>query len=251
MSLNKTAIVTGASAGIGRASAVALSNAGWNVVFAARRLEALQESVNLCADPDKCLIVPGDCTNEENVSQLFKKTIERFGRLDLLFNNAGIAASVKPVEEYSLIEFSNVLTANLVGPFLCTQEAIKIFKNQTPQGGRIINNGSLAAQVVRPHSAPYAISKHAIAGLSKCTALEGRAFDITCTQLDIGNALTPLSANTPKGAPQPDGRIIGETMFDPQYVAVTVVQLANLPKDVAVPQMTIMASKAPSHLGRG
>ncbi|KAJ7638314.1 hypothetical protein FB45DRAFT_902499, partial [Roridomyces roridus] len=227
----KTAIVTG----IGRASAVALSKAGWNVVLTARRLEALEETASLC---ETTLVLAGDITDEEFVKKLFQETVERFGRLDLLFNNAGISSPGVPMEQVSLDAFQNVMSVNVVGPFLCACEAVRVFKNQTPMGGRIINNGSLSAHTPRPMSSPYTMSKHAISGLSKCIALDGRAFDITCTQIDIGNANTEMVTRISNGVLQPDGRVVAE------------IYLAGLPSDVSVPHFTIMASKAP-FAGRG
>ncbi|KAF7354805.1 hypothetical protein MSAN_01394800 [Mycena sanguinolenta] len=246
----KTAIVTGASSGIGRESAIALCKAGWNVVLAARREDALNETAALCGSAEKCLVVVGSVADEAFVKTLFSKTVARFGRVDLLFNNAGSNAPALPLEDMTLEMFQNVISVNLVGSFLCAREAVKAFKSQTPIGGRIINNGSLSAHTPRPNSAPYTTSKHAIAGLSKSIALDGRAFDITCTQLDIGNAETPLTARMHMGVLQPDGRRMAESTFDVAHVGEAVVHIAGLPADVAVPQFTIMASKAP-FLGRG
>ncbi|SJL07283.1 related to 3-oxoacyl-[acyl-carrier protein] reductase [Armillaria ostoyae] len=254
--MSKTAIITGASSGIGRQSAIALSNAGWNVVLTARREEALQESLKLCLHPENSLVIAGDVTNEDFVQELFVKAVERFsesysesesslidvdaGRLDLLFNNAGTNAPQVPIEELSLDTFQRVVNVNLTGPFLCTREAFKIFKNQAPPGGRIINNGSLSAHVPRPFSFPYTASKHAIIGLTKCTSLDGRPFNISCTQIDIGNAQTDMAARLSKGALQPDGRVIPEAMIDVQHVAAAIVHIASLPNDVTVLEMNIM-----------
>ncbi|KAJ7711269.1 hypothetical protein B0H16DRAFT_1679084 [Mycena metata] len=238
----KTAIITG--------SAIALSKAGWNVVLTARRTDALQETASLCESPENCLVLPGDVTDEEFVKRLFSETVAKFGRVDLLFNNAGVNAPAVPLEELSLEAFQNVISVNLVGPFLCAREAVKIFKNQTPVGGRIINNGSLSAHTPRPMSTPYTASKHAITGLSKCLNLDGRAFGITCTQIDIGNAATSLTARMEKGVLQPDGRKMPESTFDVAHVGTAVVHIASLPPDVLVPQFTIMAAKAP-FVGRG
>ncbi|KAF8211717.1 hypothetical protein K438DRAFT_1807792 [Mycena galopus ATCC 62051] len=246
----KTAIVTGSSSGIGRESAIALSKAGWNVVLTARRADALHETASRCESSENCMVLAGDVTDEEFVKKLFSETVARFGRVDLLFNNAGVNAPAVPFEELTLETFQNVISVNLVGPFLCAREAVKVFKNQTPVGGRIINNGSLSAHTPRPNSAPYTASKHGMTGLSKCLALDGRAFDITCTQLDIGNAATTLTARMEKGVLQPDGRRMPESTFDVGCVANAVVHIASLPPDVAVPHFTIMASKAP-FAGRG
>ncbi|KAJ7101614.1 hypothetical protein C8R43DRAFT_1047938 [Mycena crocata] len=249
-SMSKTAIITGSSSGIGRESAIALSKAGWNVVLTARRAGALHETLSLCDSSENCLVLAGDVTDEEFVKKLFTETVSRFGRIDLLFNNAGVNSPAVPIEEMSLEAFQNVVSVNLIGPFLCAREAVRVFKNQTPMGGRIINNGSLSAHTPRPMSAPYTASKHAMTGLSKCLALDGRAFDITCTQLDIGNAATALTARMTNGVLQPDGRRLPESTFDVAHVANAVVHIAQLPPDVAVPHFTIMASKAP-FAGRG
>ncbi|KAJ7929021.1 hypothetical protein B0H13DRAFT_1965305 [Mycena leptocephala] len=247
----KTAIITGSSSGIGRESAIALSKAGWNVVLTARRADALHETSLLCESPaGTCIMLAGDITDEVFVKKLFSETVVQFGRVDLLFNNAGVNSPAVPLEEVSLETFQNVLSVNIVGPFICAREAVRIFKSQTPMGGRIINNGSLSAHTPRPMSVPYTASKHAMTGLSKCLALDGRAFDITCTQIDIGNAATALTARMEKGVPQPDGRRVPESTFDVSHVAAAVVHIASLPPDIAVPHFTIMASKAP-FAGRG
>ncbi|KAJ8691089.1 hypothetical protein PTI98_010691 [Pleurotus ostreatus] len=191
----KVAIVTGASSGIGKASAIALAQAGWNVVITARRIDALLQTAEQC--DQRALVVAGDVTDEKFVQELFAQAVEQFGRVDLLFNNAGISAPGTLIEELTLETFQNVMNVNLVGPFLCTREAFKVFKAQTPAGGRIINNGSLSAHVPRPHTFPYACSKHAISGLTKCTALDGRAHNITCTQIDIGMSQIHLSTVCP------------------------------------------------------
>jgi len=251
MSTHKlVAIITGASAGIGRQTAIALSNAGWNVVLTARRLSALLETAELLRDPSACLTVAGDVSDEEFVKELFSSAIAEFGRLDLLFNNAGISSPAVPIEELSLDVFQRVININLVGSFLCTREAVRIFKSQSPPGGRIINNGSISAHVPRPHSSPYTCSKHAMTGLTKSTALDGRAYNITCTQIDIGNAHTDLAARFTQGALQPDGRVIPEPTFDVQHVADTIVHIAGLPNDVTVLELNIMAARMP-YLGRG
>ncbi|RDB17839.1 putative oxidoreductase YohF [Hypsizygus marmoreus] len=246
----KTAIVTGASSGIGRKTAIALSAAGWNVVLTGRRLSALSETLDLIPGPASCLVVSGDITSELLVAELFAKTVERFGRLDLLFNNAGIGAPQLPIEDLTLRTFQEVLNVNLIGSFLCTREAVRVFKSQSPQGGRIINNGSLSAHVPRPHSSPYTCSKHAISGLTKCTALDGRAFNITCTQIDIGNAHTELAQGHTAGALQPDGRTVPEPTFDVQHVADAIVHIASLPNTVTVLEYQIMAAGVP-FVGRG
>ncbi|KAF4562587.1 short-chain dehydrogenases/reductases (SDR) family protein [Pleurotus pulmonarius] len=244
----KVAVVTGASSGIGKASAIALARAGWNVVITARRVDALLKTAEQC--DQRALVVAGDVTDEKFVKELFAQAVEQFGRVDLLFNNAGISAPGTLIEELSLETFQNVMNVNLVGPFLCTREAFKVFKSQTPAGGRIINNGSLSAHVPRPHTFPYACSKHAISGLTKCTALDGRAHNITCTQIDIGNAHTEMVSAQTQGILQPNGAIVPEATFDVKHVADSIVHIAQLPNDVTVLEMNIMASKAP-YVGRG
>ncbi|EAU85953.2 short-chain dehydrogenase/reductase SDR [Coprinopsis cinerea okayama7 len=246
----RTAIVTGASSGIGKGSAIALSNAGWNVVLTARREDALQKTATEC--PSSTLVVPGDVTDEGFVKTLFSSTVEKFGRLDLLFNNAGIPGPQARVDEVEIDDFKHVLDVNVTASFLCAREAFYIFKSQDPQGGRIINNGSIAAHVPRPHSSAYAISKHAISGLTKSTALDGRPFGITCTQIDIGNARTELATafKAGPGALQPDGSYLREPMIEVETIANTIVHIANLPKDVAMLEVNIMAAGAP-YVGRG
>ncbi|KAJ7283228.1 hypothetical protein C8J57DRAFT_1291808 [Mycena rebaudengoi] len=248
--MTKTAIVTGSSSGVGRESAIALSKAGWNVVLTARRADALKETLQLCATPENCLVVVGDVVEEAFVKRLFAETVARFGRVDLLFNNAGINSPMVPFEDTNLEAFQNVISVNLVAPFLCAREAVRAFKTQTPMGGRIINNGSLSAHTPRPGAAPYTMSKHGLTGLSKTLTLDGRAFNITCTQIDIGNAATTLTERMSQGVPQPDGRIIPESTFAVEHVGAAIVHIANLPPDVAVPQFTIMAATAP-FAGRG
>ncbi|KIJ14097.1 hypothetical protein PAXINDRAFT_135411 [Paxillus involutus ATCC 200175] len=251
MTTLKVAVVTGASSGIGRQTAIALSGAGWSLTLTARRLTQLEETKAACANPVSCLLVDGDITSEAFVKTLFDQTIERFGRLDLLFNqNAGISDKAHPIEEMPLELFTSVVNVNLVASFLCTREAFKIFKSQTPTGGRIINNGSLAAHVPRPHSAAYACSKHAVSGLTKSSAIEGRSFDISVTQIDIGNAHTNMMAGHTLGALQPDGRRVVEPTFDVVHVAQTIVHVASLPNSVTMLEVNIMATGAP-YAGRG
>jgi len=245
----RVAIVTGASSGIGQASAIALSEAGWTVVLSARRDEALLQTAKRCAHDT--LIVPGNIADEIYVKELFKKTIEKFGRLDMLFNNAGIAPCSMPIDEVSLETFRVVLDVNVIGPFLCTREAFKIFKAQSPPGGRIINNGSISAQTPRLYASAYTASKHAVTGLTKSTALDGRAHNITCTQIDIGNADTSMASTQATGGTfQADGSIKTESMMDAKHVANAVVYIASLPTEVTVLQMTIMATGMP-FVGRG
>jgi len=246
--MTKTAIVTGASSGIGKQSAIALSKAGWHVVLTARRLDHLKETASLC--PNETLILAGDIMDEPFVKGLFEVATKHFGRVDLLFNNAGIAPKQDPIDMVSLETFQNTINVNLVGSFLATREAMKAMKSQEPQGGRIINNGSLSAHVPRLNSSPYTCSKHGILGLTKSIALDGRAFNITCTQIDIGNAQTEMAAGHTVGALQADGCIVPEPTFDVKHVADTIVHIANLPPDVSMLNVTIMAAGAP-YVGRG
>ena len=252
---DKVAVVTGAGSGIGKAAAVALVNDGWRVVFAGRRLEPLQQAlveaiggnhpqVGTGASTARAIAVSADVTKPESVSALFARTKEAFGRLDLLFNNAGISAPPVPIEELKFEQWQNVVNTNLTGMFLCTQAAVRLMKNQDPRGGRIINNGSIAAHTPRPNSVAYTATKHAVTGLTKSTSLDGRAFDIACGQIDIGNARTELAANLPRSGPN------AEAMMDVQIVGRAVLQMANLPLDANVQFMTIMATKMP-YIGRG
>lgn len=246
---NKIAIVTGAGSGIGRAVAIALCNDEWSVVLAGRREKELTESAGLC-DIKRTLVVPTDINLPESVKNLFIQTMKTFGRLDLLFNNAGVTAPVKPLEDLTLEEWQRVVNTNLTGAFLCTQEAIKIMKHQQPMGGRIINNGSISAHVPRPHSAPYTASKHAITGLTKSTSLDGRAFNISCGQIDIGNAHSQMTKKMKEGVLQPDGSLKTEATMGLEDVGRAVAFMASLPPDVNVPFLTIMANQMP-YAGRG
>jgi len=243
----RVAVVTGASSGIGRATAIALSAAGWSVALSARREAELEQTAKLCQN--ETIVVPGDVGSEPYVKDLFQKTLDTFGRLDLLFNNAGISRPSISIDETSLESFRQVLDVNVIGVFLCTREAFRIFKTQSPPGGRIINNGSISAYTPRLHSAIYTASKHAVLGLTKSTALDGRAHNITCTQIDIGNAATPMTV-THSATVQADGSVKGETRFDVEHVANTVVHIASLPTEVTVLQMNIMATSMP-YVGRG
>ncbi|OSD02488.1 short-chain dehydrogenase/reductase SDR [Trametes coccinea BRFM310] len=245
----KVAIVTGASSGVGRATAIALAGAGWTLALFARRADLLEETRLLCADPTRVLVVEGDVSNEDDVKRLFQSTISSFGRLDLLFNNAGITSPQVPIEDVSLETFQQVINVNLVGAFLCTKEAVKQFKAQQSPGGRIINNGSISAYTPRPFSSPYTASKHAVLGLTKCTLLDGRNHNITCTQVDIGGAQTGLSP-PPQGTLQPDGRLSREATFDAKHVGESIVHIAGLPLDVTVLTFNIMATGMP-FVGRG
>lgn len=244
----KVAIVTGASSGIGRACAIALSKAGWSLALSGRRAEQLDETKQLCAGD--AITVPGDVSDDANVAELFRKTVEAFGRVDLLFNNAGINAPQVPIEELSVDSFRKVMDANLTAAFICTQHAFRQFKAQSPQGGRIINNGSISAHTPRPMSAAYTASKHALLGLTKCIALDGRQFDITCTQIDIGNCMTDMGARLAQGTLQADGTIKAEAVYDAAHVASTIVHIASLPNSVQTLQITLMATNMP-FVGRG
>ncbi|MCX7353551.1 MAG: SDR family NAD(P)-dependent oxidoreductase [Alphaproteobacteria bacterium] len=247
----KIAVITGAGTGIGRHVALALMKAGYDAVLAGRRREALDETVKLgAASGRRTLVVPTDVRDPASVKALFAKTKETFGRLDLLFNNAGIGAPPIPLEDLSYEQWKGAVDTNLTGPFLCTQEAFRLMKNQTPRGGRIINNGSISAQAPRPNSAPYTATKHAITGLTKSTSLDGRHFDIACGQIDIGNAGTPRTAKMKDGVPQANGTIMPEPTMDVENVAKAVVYMASLSLDANVQFMTVMATKMPL-IGRG
>jgi NAD(P)-dependent dehydrogenase (short-subunit alcohol dehydrogenase family) len=246
---NKIAIVTGAGSGIGRAVAIALFNDGWSIVLAGRREQQLIETASAC-DVNRALVVPTDITIRESVRHLFDKTMETFGRLDLLFNNAGINAPAKPIEELSLEEWQGVINTNLTGAFLCAQEAFKIMKHQDPQGGRIINNGSISAHVPRPNSSPYTASKHAVTGLTKSLSLDGRAFNIACGQIDIGNASSEMTKKMEEGVLQPDGSHKIEPTMKLEDVGRAVAYMASLSLDTNIPFITIMANQMP-YIGRG
>jgi NAD(P)-dependent dehydrogenase (short-subunit alcohol dehydrogenase family) len=250
-STNKVALITGGGSGIGRATALALVREGYSVVVAGRRAEALQQTVAAAGvDIAKILAVTADVSDPASVRSLFAKTIESYGRLDLLFNNAGTGAPAVPIDELPFEKWRRVIDVNLTGVFLCTQEAFHIMKSQSPRGGRIVNNGSISAHTPRPHSAPYTASKHAITGLTKSVALDGRPFDIACGQIDIGNAETDLTARMKSGVPQADGRLAAEPTMDAEYVARAIVYMASLPLDANVLFMTVMATKMP-FVGRG
>lgn len=247
----RVALVTGAGSGIGKAAALALLNDGYRVVVAGRRPERLDEVVRESAQPaSRALAVPTDVTDPAAVGALFARTKGAFGRLDVVFNNAGRGAPPVPIEELTYAQWKDVVDVNLNGMFLCAQEAIRMMKSQDPRGGRIINNGSISAHAPRPHSAPYTATKHAVTGLTKCIALDGRAHDIACSQIDIGNALTDLSAKMAAGVPQADGSIRPEPLMDVAHVARAVLYMANLPREANVLFMTIMATGMP-FVGRG
>ena len=247
----KIALVTGGGSGIGRAVALGLQSAGYRVVLAGRRAAELERTAAL-AEPSggEMLAVPTDVSKPDSVQALFAATKESFGRLDVLFNNAGIGAPGIPMEELTYEQWSTVVGVNLTGAFLCAQEAIKIMKEQRPRGGRIINNGSVSAQVPRPHSAPYTATKHAMTGLTKCIALDCRKYDIACGQIDIGNALTELTERMTSGVPQANGTTMVEPRMDVRHVADAVLYMANLPLDANVLSMNVMATKMPL-VGRG
>ena len=247
--MQRIALVTGAGSGIGRAVALAFAQDGYAVVLAGRRAEALGETASLALGRPM-LAVPTNVADPQSVSALFARTMEKFGRLDVLFNNAGTGAPPVPMEDLTLAQWHAVVDTNLTGPFLCTQAAMKIMKAQTPRGGRIINNGSISAHAPRPNSAPYTATKHAITGLTKSTALDGRAFDIACGQIDIGNAETPMTARMKNGVPQPNGTLVPEPTMDVDAVAKAVLYMASLPLDANVLSMTVMATKMP-FVGRG
>jgi len=247
---NKVGIVTGAGSGIGKAAALALLKEGYCVALAGRRKEALEQAVAESGAGSRALAVPTDVRDARSVQGLFAQTKEAFGRLDLLFNNAGIGATGVLLEELSLEQWQAVVETNLTGAFLCTQEAFKLMKDQEPRGGRIINNGSISAHAPRPNSAPYTATKHAMTGLTKSTALDGRKYDIACGQIDIGNAHTEMAARMANGVPQANGTIAIEPLMDVAHVASAVVHMASLPLDANVPFLTIMATKMP-YIGRG
>jgi NAD(P)-dependent dehydrogenase (short-subunit alcohol dehydrogenase family) len=248
---NKVAIVTGAGSGIGKAAALALLRAHYAVVLAGRRRELLEQAAAESRQFNSpSLVVPTDVRDPESVRNLFAKTHESFGRLDVLFNNAGIGAPPVPLEDLPFDRWQAVIETNLTGAFLCTQEAFRIMKAQVPRGGRIINNGSISAYAPRPNSAPYTATKHAMTGLTKSTSLDGRKYDIACGQIDIGNAGTELTKRMEQGVPQASGVIAPEPTFDLRHVAEAVVYMANLPLDTNVQFLTIMATKMP-FIGRG
>ena len=246
----KIAVVTGAGTGIGKVAALALMQAGYVVVLAGRRKEKLDEVAQEGAGGAKSLVVPTDVADPAAIKALFAKVKETFGRLDLLFNNAGIGAPAVPLEDLPFERWKAVVDTNLTAPFLCTQEAFRIMKEQTPRGGRIINNGSISAHTPRPFSVAYTATKHAITGLTKSTALDGRAYDIACGQIDVGNAATPLTERMVEGVLQPDGRKMPEARMDVDHVGQAIVYMAGLPLESNVLFMTVMATKMP-FVGRG
>ncbi|MCG6920004.1 MAG: SDR family oxidoreductase [Acidobacteria bacterium] len=248
---NRVAMVTGAGSGVGRAATLALLGEGYRVVLAGRRREKLEQTVGGAGEAGShTLVVPTDVTDPAAVGTLFDRTRGAFGRLDVLFNNAGVGVPPVPIEDLEYDQWKHVVDVNLNGMFLCAQAAVRLMKSQDPRGGRIINNGSISAQSPRPHSTPYTATKHAVTGLTKCLALDGRPFDIACGQIDIGNAGTEMTAGMAKGVPQADGSIATEPIMDVAHVGRAVVYMANLPLDANVPFITVMATKMP-YVGRG
>jgi NAD(P)-dependent dehydrogenase (short-subunit alcohol dehydrogenase family) len=242
------ALITGAGSGIGRTVAIALARAGFSVALCGRRpgpLKSVAREIGTAS-----LAVTGDVTNEQSVDALFERVVKHFGRLDLLFNNAGTFAPSKPIEDVTLAEWQAVIDANLTGTFLCTRAAFRVMKAQKPRGGRIINNGSISASSPRPNVIAYTASKHAVSGVTKSAALEGRRYDIACGQIDIGNTATGMASQMPRGALQADDSIRPEPTFDVRHVADAVLYMAKLPLDANVLSLTVMATKMP-HVGRG
>jgi NAD(P)-dependent dehydrogenase (short-subunit alcohol dehydrogenase family) len=246
----RVAIVTGGGSGIGKHSALALLRDGYSVTIAGRRPGPLEETVKEAGAGGQLLAVPTDVGDPESVKVLFARSIEAHGRLDVLFNNAGGGAPSVLFEDLTYEQWQGVVDSNLTGTFLCTQEAIKIMKAQTPMGGRIINNGSISAHAPRPNSAPYVATKHGVSGLTKATSLDGRKYNVACGQIDIGNAMTDMASHMTKGTTQADGSTKVEPTFDVKHVADTVLYMANLPLDTNVQSITIMATKMP-YVGRG
>jgi len=247
----RTAIVTGAGSGIGRAVGIALLKDGYAVALCGRRREPLEETANTAGSGSaKRLVLPTDVTNDESVAKLFAAVGQEFGRLDVLFNNAGINVPGATIDELTVEQWRSVVDVNLTGAFLCAREAFRLMKAQTPRGGRIINNGSISAYVPRPYSAPYTATKHGITGLTKSISLDGRKYDIACSQIDIGNAGTEMTAKMARGVLQASGEVAVEPLLDVDHVARAVVYMAGLPLDANVQFMTLMATKMP-FIGRG
>jgi len=248
-SQDKIAIVTGAGSGVGRAVSLALLREGYAVVLAGRRRDAL-EGTAAAASGSRTLVVPTDVTDPASVAALFAAAKDKFGRLDLLFNNAGTGAPAIPLEDLTIEQWKTVVDINLTGSFLCTQEAFRLMKSQNPRGGRIINNGSISAHAPRPNSMPYTATKHAITGLTKSASLDGRKYDIACGQVDIGNAATDMTERMTQGVPQANGSMAVEPVMDVNHVGSAVVYMASLPLDANVQFLTVMATKMP-FVGRG
>ncbi|MFN7920341.1 MAG: SDR family oxidoreductase [Bryobacteraceae bacterium] len=251
MSHPKVAVVTGAGSGIGRAAALGLHQAGFAIVLAGRRPAELDRTASMTVHPGPAVLaVPTDVSNRQSVRDLFAKVHEAFGRIDVLFNNAGMGAPAIPMEDLTYEQWTAVVDVNLTGVFLCAQEAIRMMKAQNPRGGRIINNGSISAYTPRPFSAPYTATKHAVTGLTKSISLDGRPFDIACSQIDIGNAATEMTERMNAGVPQANGSVMVEPRMNVRHVADAVVYMATLPLDANVQFMTVMATKMP-FIGRG
>ncbi len=247
----RVALITGGGSGIGRSSALGLLRQGWTVVLTGRRMERLEETRQMAGDgAERTLAIVSDVSDPDSIAALFARVREVYGRLDLLFNNAGSGAPPLPLEDLTLEQWKRVVDLNLTGAFLCTQEAFRIMKDQNPRGGRIINNGSISADRPRPNSSPYTATKHALTGLTKAVALDGRKYDIACGQIDIGNALTEMTSGMGRGVPQPNGERMQEPTFDVEHVADAIVYMAGLPLDANVPFITVMATKMPL-FGRG
>lgn len=248
---NKVILITGAGSGIGKATALTMWEAGYRVVLAGRREDALKNTVDEAnIDKNRALVVPTDVSQPDAVDNLFAEIQSTYGRLDVLFNNAGIGVGGVLLEDLTLEQWKRTVDVNLTGTFLCTQQAFKIMKSQSPQGGRIINNGSISAHTPRPNSAPYTATKHAVTGLTKSTALDGRKYNIACGQIDIGNASTDMTQRMAKGVPQANGTKLIEPTMDVQHVADAVVYMASLPLNANVQFMTVMATQMP-YIGRG
>ena len=249
--MSRVALVTGAGSGIGRAVSLALHRAGYSVVLAGRRASELERTVDMAGDhPSRMLVVPADITQPDQVAALFDRIHEAFGRLDVLFNNAGASPPAVPTEDLGIEQWNAVVAVNLTGAFLCAQHAIRMMKSQQPRGGRIINNGSISAHSPRPNSAAYTATKHAITGLTKSISLDGRKHDIACGQIDIGNAATEMTERMTAGVPQADGSLASEPRMDLKLVAEAVLYMANLPLEANVQFMTVIATKMP-FVGRG
>ncbi|MGD0190178.1 MAG: SDR family oxidoreductase [Rhizomicrobium sp.] len=246
----KTALVTGAGTGIGRATSLALIEAGFTVVLAGRRVDLLEATAALAGDRSRSSVIRTDVSDEQSVDRLFGHVEQSFGRLDVLFNNAGTGTLPKPFDELTLAEWNRTVAVNLTGAFLCARRAFRLMRAQQPRGGRIINNGSISAHAPRPMSAPYTATKHAMTGLTRALSLDGRPYDIACGQIDIGNAATDMTARIAEGALQPDGAVRPEPTMDVSEVARAVVYMASLPLSTNVQFMTVMATKMP-FVGRG